>query len=289
MMDTERVVDRLKELPPALTDPLDRFEQIRERVRRRRRGQTVVGGVAGAAVFALAVPLATQLLPDEPAIAPGSATILEEELLGGTRVTPLSEPRTVTGTGTATVELGDPPVESTGVDIVLDCLSPGTFEYPDGAGMICSEADGEALGRASQLGYVVALADGQDSVEIQATDGARWRVTTTYVSTVVTEWGVNAKGETFGVENVNGSPDLISVVATNGRTGYAYVAEMNAAWGPEPTSPEHALQMQEERAGQTASAPVYESDGETVIGELVMGGNDDPAQLGDEATATTGP
>src|SRR5690606_14115463 len=113
------------------------------------------------------------------------------------------------------------------------------------------------LGRASQLGYVVALADGQDSVEIRATDGARWRVTTSYVSTEVTEWGVNAKGETFGVHNENGEPDLIRVIATNGQIGYAYVAEMNAADGPEPTSPEHALKMQEERAGAMVSVPVY--------------------------------
>ena len=286
MMDAERMVDRLKDLPPTLTDPMDRFEQIGERVRRRRRQQTVVGGVAGAAVLALTVPLATQLLPDESAIAPGSATTVEDELLGGTRVTPLSEPRTVTGTGTATVELGEPPAESTGVDIVLDCLSAGTFEYPDGAGMICSEEDGEELGRASQLGYVVALADGQDSVEIRATDGARWRVTTSYVSTEVTEWGVNAKGETFGVHNENGEPDLIRVIATNGQFGYAYVAEMNAADGPEPTSPEHALKMQEERAGAMVSVPVYESDGETVIGEFRIGEDSDPALLGDEASRT---
>ncbi|USQ77433.1 peptidase M56 family protein [Ornithinimicrobium cryptoxanthini] len=288
-MDTDRVTDQLHDLPPDLRDPVDRFEQIRERVRRRRRRQAVVGGAAGAVVLALAVPLATQLLPDEPAIAPGSATALEEDLLGGTRVTPLSEPRTVTGTGTATVELGEPPAESTGVDIVLDCLGPGTFEYPDGAGMICSEEDGEELGRQSQAGYVVALADGQKSVEIRATDGARWRVTTTYVSTEVTEWGVNAKGETFGVHNENGEPDLVTVIATNGQIGYAYVAEMNAAGGPAPSSPEEALVQQQERLGKTFSVPVYESDGETVIGELVIGGSDDPAVLADTATVTRGP
>lgn len=287
-MDTDRIIDQLHDLPPDLTDPVDRFDQIHERVRRRRRRQTVVGGVAGAAALALAIPLATQLLPEEPTVAPGSATAMEEELFGGTRVTPLSDPRTVTGTGTATVELGEPPAESTGVEITLGCLSPGTFEFPDGAGMSCSEVEVDRA-QPSDARYVMALAKGQESIEIRATDGARWRVTTTYVSTDVTEWGVNAKGETYGVENVNGSPDLIFVFATNGKVGYAYVAEMNAAWGPEPTSPEHALQMQEERAGQTVSVPVYESDGETVIGEFVMGGNDDPAQLGDKATFTTGP
>lgn len=52
---------------------------------------------------------------------------------------------------------------------------------------------------------------------------------------------MNAKGETYGVENIHGSPDLIRVFATNGTVGYAYVADMNIAWG-EPTSPEHALE-----------------------------------------------
>lgn len=287
-MDTDHIIDSLHELPPDLVDPADRFEQIHERVRRRRRRQTVLGGVAGAAVLALAIPLATQLLPEEPTIAPGSATAMEEELFGGTRVTPLSDPRTVTGTGTATVELGEPPAETTGVEITLGCLSPGTFEFPDGAGMSCSEVEVD-LAQPSEARYVMALAERQDSIKIRATDGARWRVTTTYVGTEVTTWGVNAKGETYGVENVNGSPDLIAVVATNGKVGYAYAAEMDAAWGPEPTSPEHALQMQEERAGTTVSVPVYQSDGETVIGEFVMGDTTDPGVMGDGATVTTGP
>lgn len=52
-----------------------------------------------------------------------------------------------------------------------------------------------------------------------------------------TPLGVNAKGETYGVESPeNGTPDLIAVVATNGQSGYAYARDLNG--GPMPTSPE---------------------------------------------------
>lgn len=304
MRDEDRIIEELHDLPPDLPDPVDRFEQIGARVRRTRRRQTVVGGVAGAAVLALAVPLATQLLPETADVGPGvgvSETAAPPEPVtndadlrpGGTRVTHLSEPVTVTETGTATVELGEKPVGTTGVAMVLDCLSAGDFTYPDGAGMICEASDaGEERVPAEDFvaaSYVIDLADAADTIEIQATEGATWRLTTAYVSSEVTEWGVNAKGETFGVPNENGEPDLIGVSATNGETGYAYVADMNAAYGPEPTSPEDAYRMQEERVGQTFSVPVYESDGETVIGEFVMGGASGGEGDVSTATATTAP
>lgn len=287
MRDEDRIIEQLHALPPDLPDPVDRFEQIHERVRQARRRQTVVGGVAGAAVLALAVPLVTQLLPETADVGPGMGVsqtaappepVTNDEDLrpGGTRVTHLSEPVTITETGTSNVMLGKKPEDATGVMLVLDCLSPGTFTYPDGAAMNCTADDvdrqtsegGESLNTNS---YVMDLAEGADSVEIQAAAGASWRLTATYVSTEITDWGVNARGQTFGVPNNNGEPDLIPVMATNGQPGYASVAEMNAAYGPEPTSPEHALEMQEARAGQLVSVPVYESDGETVIGEFVFG------------------
>lgn len=302
-MDTEQIVAELQDLPPDLPDPVDRFEQVRERVRRARRRQTLVGAVVGTAALALAVPLAAQLLPETAQVGPGAGVVNgtgtgenattpvtnESDLLpGGTRVTHLSEAVTVTGTGTDTVDLGPRPAGATGVAMVLDCLSAGEFTYPDGAQMICRAGD---AGRQSvsdedyaAASYVIDLAQDAEEIEIgTATEGARWRLTTTYVSTELTDWGVNAKGETFGVENENGSPDLIAVMATNGTQGYAYGADLAAAYGPEPTSPDHALEMQEERAGQFVSVPVYESDGETVVGEFVI---DFAAGGSDEATVT---
>ena len=43
-----------------------------------------------------------------------------------------------------------------------------------------------------------------------------------------------------------------------------------------PTSPADAIAQQEATAGKSRSVPVYESDGETVIGEFVIG----PARAG---------
>ncbi|WP_114907832.1 hypothetical protein [Ornithinimicrobium murale] len=301
-MDTERIISRLQELPPDLPEPGDRFEQIAGRVRRRRRQQTTVAAVAGVAVLALAVPVANQLLPESAVGPAGGVTggVMETSsptgadgaeprmLPGGTEVTHLSEPLTATHTGTATVQLGERPDEATGVAVWLDCLSAGDFTYPDGNGMICTAEDADAAEPVSDEDFavnawVIHLARGQEQIEITATEGATWRLTAAYASTEMTEWGVNAKGETYGMENADGSPDLIGVVATNGREGYAYVSDMNAAYGPEPTSPEHALEMQEERRGKTVSVPVYESDGETVVGEFVIGSS----QGGDVSAATS--
>ncbi|MCK0111894.1 hypothetical protein MWU75_07065 [Ornithinimicrobium sp. F0845] len=43
--------------------------------------------------------------------------------------------------------------------------------------------------------------------------------------------------------------------------------------------------LQEGRAGEGVAVPVYEFDGETVIGEFVVGGGE-PALLDDSATVT---
>ena len=295
MNDTDRLIDRLRDLPPDLPDPLDRFELIGERVRRRRRRHTAVAMGGAVAAAALAVPLGAQLLPQSSQIGPGGGvdqsttgpvTNDADLLPGGTRVTHLSEPITLTETGTATVELGTRPQGAIGVGLVIDCLSAGEFSYPDGAGMICDTgAEPSDLEDFPSMAYVVDLDAGSNEVEIRATEGATWRLTAAYVSTEVTQWGVNANGQTFGVENANGSPDLIAVVATNGQLGYAYVSDMNAAGGPAPTSPEDALVQQQERLGEAFTVNVYESDGETVIGEFVIGSSG-PADGDDSATVT---
>lgn len=278
---------RLEELPPAMSHPADRFEQIRERVKRRRRAQ-VAGAVAASAIaLAVGVPALGQLLPGEDAASPAGRGIVQPDDVtstvvsrqdrastqgpvprpGGTETTTYGTPRTATYTGTAMIDLGERPDEATGVDIELTCLSSGELTYPDGASQQCSAADvGE-----ENPGWVVDLGPGVQEVTITATEGASWKVATTYVSTRTIAWGINAKGETFGVENEFGTPDLIGVVATNGRTGYAYSEDLENAGGPPPTSPEEAGARQSANAGKTFTVPVYESDGETRIGEFTIG------------------
>jgi hypothetical protein len=96
----------------------------------------------------------------------------------------------------------------------------------------------------------------------------RWQISVGYVPDASTGWAVNANGNTYGVANENGSPDLTAVVATNGRTGYVYTNDLN---GPLPTSPAEALAQQEANEGKTRVFPVYKSDGETKVGEFEVG------------------
>lgn len=71
MNDTDRLLAGLRDLPPDLPDPLDRFELVGERVRRRRRRHTAVVMGGTLAVVALAVPLGAQLLPQSAEVGPG--------------------------------------------------------------------------------------------------------------------------------------------------------------------------------------------------------------------------
>ncbi len=173
---------------------------------------------------------------------------------------------TVTEAGDAQVDLGPAPGGATHVDITLTCLDPGWFSFPDGASVHCSEGD-----TGSPSGYSVALDRAQNPFEFTALPAtARWTASLQYVSREPTAFGVNANGDTYGVmRSDNAIPDLVAVWATNGLEGYAYWKDME---GPMPSSPAEALRWQEEHKGQVSRIPVYLSDGETVIGEFVIGG-----------------
>ena len=189
---------------------------------------------------------------------------------GGEKVTPLASPVTTTYTGTATVELGTPPEGTTGIQMELRCLTPGLFEFPDGASSSCSEQDA-ASDRLGKGGYTISLAPGQDSVTIKAGPEARWQLTAEYVKQERTPLGVNAKGETYGVESQeNGTPDLIAVMATNGQSGYAYATDLYG--GPEPSSPEDAAKNFS-TSRPPHEIPVFQSDGETQVGVFMASGS----------------
>ncbi|MBT2537351.1 peptidase M56 family protein [Arthrobacter sp. ISL-69] len=192
---------------------------------------------------------------------------------GAKQVTPLSTPHVATYEGTATIELGDPPEGTTGIQMDFTCLTAGRFEYQDGSSSICSAADGGTRGGWS--GYLVKLAPGQHSVTFTTDPGNRWQLTAKYVNWEVTDWAVNADGNTYGMENENGSPDMIAVMATNGNRGYAYRSELEEADGTAAMktfkSPQDALDWQEARRGKSFFVPVYDADGKTVVGEFVVG------------------
>jgi hypothetical protein len=188
--------------------------------------------------------------------------------LPGANVTDhLASPVSFEHSGSAEVELGAPPEGANAIDLTLTCLTAGTFTYANGAAQICSEAD---VGHPNPS-YSLRLAPGQHTTTISTENSSRWRLTAVYSNVRTTQWGVNANGQTYGVINERGSPDLVAVIATNGKTGYAYAADLDRAAGDNPKSPEEALAMQQARVGKTFSVPVYKEDGKTIIGMFVMG------------------
>jgi len=167
-----------------------------------------------------------------------------------------------TGAGTQTVQLGQPPADATRIELQLTCLTPGVFGFTDGASVRCDAHD---AGR-SVTTYSLPIAAGQQTTTITAGPGDRWQLFAHYANDATTAWKVNADGLTYGLPNSHGTPDLIAAVATNGRQGYIYAAQLQAAQ-PQPTSPEQAATMHP----TPVTIPVYKSDGRTVIGEFVIG------------------
>ncbi len=178
---------------------------------------------------------------------------------------------TATRTGTATIGLGPAPATATDLSLSLTCLSAGTFNFPNGSSMSCSAADlSQTPPSGGPASEVVRVSPGVDSVTITTSANATWTLRAMYVNRVTTSWGVNAKGETYGVMNQQGTPDLIA--ADQGRTsGYIKASDMNCASGPKPTLPAQALEWQSAHQYQSVSIPPYQSDGTTVIGTFILG------------------
>lgn len=195
-------------------------------------------------------------------------------LPGSTEVTPLATTESDTFTGTGALELGSAPNTATGVAISFTCLTPGSFVFDDGASVTCTSTEDVA----HPTSYVLPLtAIGDETVTVTTSPDAGWTLTAGYVSEETTHWAVNDSGDTYGVINANGEPDLIAVIATNGQQGYVHRSDLEDADGTTAaksfTGPEDALRWQEQNAGATHVIPVYEQDGSTRIGDFQIGGN----------------
>lgn len=87
-----------------------------------------------------------------------------------------------------------------------------------------------------------------------------------------TTWPQNSKGMTYGsgldAQSSQDEPDLIQVLATNGRIGYALRSDLE---GPTPETPQQALLQQAARDERSRLIPVYESDGVTQVGVFMIG------------------
>jgi hypothetical protein len=279
-MNTDELTRRLQALPPPMSPPPDRFHAVEQRVRRRTR--FVTGAIAGTAAAAAAVATTAVLLTGASPMRSDSHTVAtepptptrdatptqDEPLPGSTTTIDLSDPVEVTATGTSTINLGARPDSATAVEISVVCLTAGRIVYPDGASMECERpapdwqiADPRGSGQA-----LIRLRPAQTTLTLTADDAAEWKAVAVYVRTETSDWAVNAKGETYGVQRHGKTPDLLAVITTDGQQGYAYAEELD---GPQPTSPADALTQQEAQGATERSVPVYESDGETLLGEFV--------------------
>ncbi|GAB3216277.1 hypothetical protein GCM10027586_07820 [Kineococcus gypseus] len=224
-----------------------------------RRRSTAAGCVLLAALAGGGVAVATGALP----------------LPGAKQVSVLSAPSTVVRTGSATIELGPRPATATSVELSITCLSAGTFTFADGASLACTPGDvestGQGTGQDASTGtatYSLPLAEGQNSTTITTSAKARWSLSTAYSLRQDTAWAINARGQSYGVLNEHGVPDLVAVTATNGRVGYAYASELGLT-APPASSPQEALEQQALQQARPASlVPVYDSEGTTLIGQF---------------------
>lgn len=203
----------------------------------------------------------------------GAASAGWFEVVAGEKVAPVAAPVTESHTGTANVDLGRPPEGATGIRFELTCLTVGSFDISEGGSVSCTEAD---VGTPQAVsGGAIRIGSGQTSVIVTTQPATRWRMTAGYVNQAITIWGVNAKGETYGFGNAKGVPDLVAVVATNGREGFVYRSDLEDADGTAAIktfkSPAEALAWQEARRGKTIAIPVYDAQAESVVGEFVIG------------------
>lgn len=167
-------------------------------------------------------------------------------------------------TGSATIDVGVAPEGTNAVRVTITCTSAGAFDvtHPldsDGGTGLSWECGGTtAVGSAVSLSPQ-ALVDGQVDIDVVTGPETTWTAGVQFITSETTAWGVNAKGETYGIPNENGTPDLQAALASNCEVGYIYLSDMLSSRG----------------GVESWTIPVYESDGETVVGEFWIG-NDTP-------------
>lgn len=183
------------------------------------------------------------------------------------------------------VSLADRPDAATHARVTLTAVTAGTIGWgtdPGGDNPSASFGTGDLGGDGAVTWYDFPLDDSADRLYFELSGTASATVTVQYLLHVPTHLGVNARGETYGVEGgPDGTPDLVRVEGTapdgSPVEGYARSADLGA-FSPEhpeqPSSPAEALEGQEERDARHPDGrdvPVYESDGETVIGTFRIG------------------
>ncbi|WZH38924.1 MAG: hypothetical protein PIR02_09680 [Microbacterium enclense] len=192
-------------------------------------------------------------------------------LPGGTVVSELGVPMSTEGTGDGMLALPPRPGTADQLRVEVRCLTPGTFSFPGGS-VVCTAEDFSADPAGVVSWIDVPLEAVGSEVVVSAGSSESWRVTATFLDAEPVPLAVNDRGQTYGSWGAGEEPDLIAVVATNGRQGYVEADELADADGSSRNfgSPEEALLWQEGRAGRAVVVPVYLSDGVTRVGDFVV-------------------
>jgi hypothetical protein len=175
---------------------------------------------------------------------------------GETTTSPLGSVVTGTFDGTASIDLGPVPPGAGAVILDVTCTDGGTITVPTVRQdeFVSWECSNPIRKDTAHIVDAQLPDPGTTSITITADAGTRWSVAAQYASRTAPEWEVNANGQTYGVPNDSGSPDLTPAYATNGEVGYILVADLFKL-----------------PVGAEGSINVYKSDGTTVIGQFHVG------------------
>jgi hypothetical protein len=186
------------------------------------------------------------------------AAIVVNSVPGATTVTPLGGIVSATGTGTGTMDVGPAPAKAGAVIVTVTCLNPqGTISVdtrPQSKGFVGGFSTIYCERRSTPMTVKDGLLPkpGTTTITITADPGTRWKATAEYASSTTSAWGVNAHGQTYGLCDYDGCPDLTAAQVINGEEGYIYDREFAEFEG-------------------SGYIKVYKADGTTVIGRFAIG------------------
>jgi hypothetical protein len=200
---------------------------------------------------------------------------------GADIITPLTNAVIQEGSGSAVIDLGARPQGTSGIEVTVFCLTPGTVEVAGWGSIMCGSVD---VGREHKSWGAIQdpAAAALTTVTVTADPDMRWHIEAVYINVEQNEWGVNANGETYGVSNDRGDPDLIRAEGTapDGSRVVGYIRATQATGGSPlhdyalPANPEQAIAWQDENARVYPNGwdiPLFESDGVTQIGVFRIG------------------
>ncbi len=191
------------------------------------------------------------------------AAIAVNNVPGTTTVESLGGITTAIHTGTGTLDLGPVPAKAGAVIVNLTCLNrKGTVtvqtkpQSRDSSAAFVTLYCGKGRTRPAHITDGLLPKPGSTTITITADPGTKWKATAEYANSTTSAWGVNAHGQTYGLCDYDGCPDLIAAQVINGEEGYVSSEEWNAFEG-------------------SGYIKVYKSDGTTVIGRFAIGISDD--------------